>query len=101
MFQYNYNSFFFFFFNEWWSVVEVADRFAFYGLSGNLIMYLTNVLHQPTVTAVKNVNMWVGVSSLFPLLGALVADSFLGRFKTILLSSIVYLLVRPWTIKKV
>ncbi|XP_062093083.1 protein NRT1/ PTR FAMILY 5.4 [Humulus lupulus] len=71
--------------------VEVADRFAFYGLAGNLIMYLTNVLRQPMATAAKNVNLWVGVSSLFPILGALLADSFLGRFNTILLSSIIYL----------
>ncbi|PON33948.1 Proton-dependent oligopeptide transporter family, partial [Parasponia andersonii] len=72
--------------------VEVADRFAFYGLAGNLIMYLTKVLGQPMATAAKNVNLWIGVSSLFPILGALVADSFLGRFKTILLSSVVYLM---------
>ncbi|PON98789.1 hypothetical protein TorRG33x02_054040, partial [Trema orientale] len=72
--------------------VEVADRFAFYGLAGNLIMYLTEVLGQPLATAAKNVNLWIGVSSLFPILGALVADSFLGRFKTILLSSVIYLM---------
>ena len=73
--------------------MEVADRFDYYGLAGNLMMYLINVLHQPTATAAKNVNMWAGVSALFPLFGGLLADSFLGRFKTILLSSAVYLMV--------
>ncbi|KAB1201215.1 Protein NRT1/ PTR FAMILY 5.4 [Morella rubra] len=72
--------------------VEVAERFAFYGVAGNLIMYLTKELHQPIATAVKNVNTWVGVSTLFPLLGAFIADSFLGRFKTILISSVTFLL---------
>ncbi|KAA8537327.1 hypothetical protein F0562_026986 [Nyssa sinensis] len=71
--------------------VEVAERFAYYGVSGNLITYLTNVLDQPTATAAKNVNIWHGVSAIFPLFGALVADSYLGRFKTIVLSSIIYL----------
>ncbi|KAJ9190568.1 hypothetical protein P3X46_001755 [Hevea brasiliensis] len=71
-------------------VVEVAERFAFYGLSGNLITYLTNDLHESTATAAKNVNTWIGVSSIFPILGAFLADSFLGRFKTILLSTIIY-----------
>ncbi|KAJ8774175.1 hypothetical protein K2173_009606 [Erythroxylum novogranatense] len=71
--------------------VEVAERFAFYGLAGNLITYLTNDLQEATATAVKNVNTWVGVSSIFPILGAFIADSFLGRFKTILLSSVIYL----------
>ncbi|WRX12498.1 Proton-dependent oligopeptide transporter family - like 5, partial [Theobroma cacao] len=38
--------------------VEMAERFAFYGLAGNLITYLTNNLGQPIATAVKNVNTW-------------------------------------------
>ncbi|KAF7137556.1 hypothetical protein RHSIM_Rhsim07G0067100 [Rhododendron simsii] len=71
--------------------VEMAERFAYYGVSGNLIMYLTRVLGQTTSTAAKTVNVWRGVSAIFPLFGAFVADSYLGRFKTILLSSIIYL----------
>ncbi|KAL6124901.1 hypothetical protein ACLB2K_077409 [Fragaria x ananassa] len=70
--------------------VEAAERFAYYGLSGNLTMYLTNYLHQPTAVAAKNVNTWVGVSSLFALLGAIVGDCFLGRFRTIILSTSIY-----------
>ncbi|XVF00257.1 hypothetical protein REPUB_Repub03eG0269500 [Reevesia pubescens] len=72
--------------------VEMAERFAFYGLAGNLIMYLTNNLGEPVATAAKNVNTWVGVSSIFPLLGAFIADSYLGRFKTIIASSLIYFL---------
>ncbi|XP_034921630.1 protein NRT1/ PTR FAMILY 5.4 [Populus alba] len=72
--------------------VEVSLRFAYYGLAGNLITYLTNDLHQSTSTAIKNVNAWVGVSAIFPIFGAIVADSLLGRFKTILLASAIYFL---------
>lgn len=75
------------------AVVEMAERFAYYGLAGNLIQYLTNVLNESTATAAKNVNNWVGISSIFPLLGAFIADSFLGRFNTILLSSSIYFMV--------
>ncbi|KAM4072643.1 hypothetical protein ACB094_11G153500 [Castanea mollissima] len=71
--------------------VELAERFAFFGLGANLITYLTNVLNQPISTATKNVNTWAGVSYLFPLFGAFVADSFVGRFKTILLAFVIYL----------
>ncbi|KAJ6704822.1 OLIGOPEPTIDE TRANSPORTER-RELATED [Salix purpurea] len=72
--------------------VEVTLRFAYYGLAGNLITYLTNDLHQSTSTAIKNVNTWVGVSAIFPIFGAILADSLLGRFKTIILASAIYFL---------
>ncbi|KAF5445993.1 hypothetical protein F2P56_031659 [Juglans regia] len=70
--------------------VEVAERFAFYGLASNLITYLTEELQEPNSTAVKDVNTWLGVSYLFPILGAYIADSFLGRFNIILVASIIY-----------
>ncbi|XP_030966403.1 protein NRT1/ PTR FAMILY 5.4-like [Quercus lobata] len=71
--------------------VEVAERFAFFGLAANLITYLTNELHQPISTAAKNVNTWAGVSYIVPLFAAFVADSLFGRFNTILLASVIYL----------
>ncbi|AEE79233.1 oligopeptide transporter-like protein [Arabidopsis thaliana] len=73
-------------------VVEIAERFAFYGLASNLITFLTNELGQSTATAAKNINTWIGVSCMFPILGAFLADSILGRFKTVLLTSFIYLL---------
>ncbi|KAI9115312.1 hypothetical protein K1719_013631 [Acacia pycnantha] len=70
----------------------MAERFSFYGLSGNLVSYLTNVLEETISEAAKNVNTWVGVSFVFPLLGAFIFDSYLGRFNTIIVSSIIYFL---------
>ncbi|KAJ8630600.1 hypothetical protein MRB53_023923 [Persea americana] len=72
--------------------VEVAERFAYFGIAGNLMTYLTTVMGQTTVSAARNVNVWSGVSTFLPLFGAFLADSFLGRYHTILYSSIVYLL---------
>lgn len=73
--------------------MEAAEQFAYIGLGANLIIYLTEALHEPVTEAAKNKNTWVGVSSIFPLLGGFIADSYLGRFKTIIISSIIYLLV--------
>ncbi|XP_026378085.1 protein NRT1/ PTR FAMILY 5.10-like [Papaver somniferum] len=74
--------------------VEVAERFSFYGTSGNLITYLIDVLgHQSTTKDAQNVNIWSGVATLLPFLGAIIADSYLGRLNIILISFFIYIMV--------
>ncbi|CAL9176226.1 protein NRT1/ PTR FAMILY 5.2-like [Musa acuminata AAA Group] len=72
-------------------VYEVFERMAYYGISSNLVLYLTNKLHQGTVDAANNVTNWVGTVFLTPVLGAYVADALLGRYWTFLFSSAIYL----------
>ncbi|KAF6163280.1 hypothetical protein GIB67_025144 [Kingdonia uniflora] len=72
--------------------VEVAERFAFCGIAGNLITYLTKVLHESIAKAAKNVNVWLDVTAILPLLGAFIVDAYVGRFKTILFASLIYIL---------
>ncbi|KAL9239937.1 hypothetical protein vseg_014208 [Gypsophila vaccaria] len=72
--------------------VEMGERFAYYGIAGNMIMYLTKEMKEPLAKAAQIVNSWNAVSALALFIGAFFADSYLGRFSTTLISSSIYLL---------
>ncbi|KAG2721996.1 hypothetical protein I3843_02G093400 [Carya illinoinensis] len=76
----------------WFVVVyEVFERMAYYGISSNLVIYLTTKLHQGTVKSSNNVTNWVGTIWITPILGAYVADAHLGRYWTFVVSSVIYI----------
>lgn len=79
----------FFFF----TAIEFSERLSYFGIATNLGMYLAKVLHQDLTTAIKNVNYWAGVTTLMPLFGGFFADSYLGRYTTVIGSCIIYLMV--------
>jgi len=69
------------------------ERIGFVGVSANLIMYLTGPLGMSTAAAAAGVNAWSGTVNVLPLVGALVADSRLGRYRAVLAACVLYLLV--------
>nr|CAB3461488.1 unnamed protein product [Digitaria exilis] len=69
---------------------DICDRFATAGFGANMITYLTQQLHLPLVDASNLLTNFGGTSSLTPILGALAADSFAGRFWTIIAGSFFY-----------
>ncbi|KAL0337886.1 UNVERIFIED_CONTAM: protein NRT1/ PTR FAMILY 3.1 [Sesamum calycinum] len=71
---------------------EVCDRFASSGFHANMITYLTQVLNLPLVKASNTLSNFSGTSSFTPLIGAFIADSFAGRFWTIVIASMIYIL---------
>ncbi|XP_043703588.1 protein NRT1/ PTR FAMILY 5.1 [Telopea speciosissima] len=71
---------------------EAFERMAFYGIASNLVNYLTTQLHEDTVSSVTNVNNWSGSVWITPILGAYIADSYVGRFWTFTISSLIYVL---------
>lgn len=70
---------------------EFCERLAFYGLSTNLVIYLTRVMGFDSSNAASQVTFFDGTCYLTPLLGAWLADSAWGRYKTILVFSYIYL----------
>jgi hypothetical protein len=57
-----------------------SERLSNAGLTMRLMIYLTKVLHEETKVTTKNVNHWMSVTTLMPLLGGFLADGYLGRF---------------------
>ncbi|XP_057458673.1 protein NRT1/ PTR FAMILY 8.1-like [Lotus japonicus] len=71
---------------------ECCERLAYYGMKMNLVNYLQERFHQGNATAARNVTTWAGTCYLTPLLGAFLADSYLGRYWTIASFSTIYVI---------
>ncbi|ONK63656.1 uncharacterized protein A4U43_C07F17520 [Asparagus officinalis] len=69
---------------------EICDKFATAGFNANLVSYLTSQLHLPLVAASNTLSNFSGTSSLTTIIGALLADSYIGRFWTITVGSLIY-----------
>ena len=79
---------------------EAAERFSFYGMKGILAIFMTKYLLDSSgfedLMAENEAQAWVHIFNSavygFPILGAIVADAFLGKYRTILSVSIIYCL---------
>ncbi|CAK9178470.1 unnamed protein product [Ilex paraguariensis] len=71
-------------------VNEVAERLAFFAVAVNMVPYLYVEMHQSLPNAATHVTDWIGTAYVLTLLGAFLADSYLGRFLTIIIFSCIY-----------
>lgn len=73
-------------------VNEFCERFSYYGMRAVLVLYFKFFLNWDDDFATSIYHVFVALCYLTPILGAIVADSWLGKFKTIIYLSIVYAL---------
>ncbi|XP_046387929.1 peptide transporter family 1-like isoform X2 [Ischnura elegans] len=69
---------------------EFCERFSFYGMRTILSLYLRDVLLFTDDTATVIFHTFVMLCYFTPIFGAMIADSFLGKFRTIFYISILY-----------
>lgn len=69
---------------------EFCERFSYYGMRTILTLYLINMLMFDESTAKSIYHVFIMGCYFSPVLGAMIADSYLGKFRTIFYISIVY-----------
>ncbi|KAL8040636.1 hypothetical protein ABFX02_10G110800 [Erythranthe guttata] len=69
--------------------IEICERLSTMGIAVNLVTYLGGVMHLPSSTSANIVTDFMGTCFLLCLLGGFLADSFLGRYKTIAVFAVV------------
>ncbi|XP_020657253.3 solute carrier family 15 member 1 [Pogona vitticeps] len=69
---------------------EFCERFSYYGMRAVLVLYFKFFLSWDDNLATAIYHTFVALCYLTPILGALIADSWLGKFMTIVSLSIVY-----------
>ncbi|HVY71396.1 MAG TPA: MFS transporter, partial [Verrucomicrobiae bacterium] len=79
---------------------EAAERFSFYGMNSILVVFMTKYMldaqGQPAHFSPEKANEWyhnfATLVYFLPILGALLADAFIGKFWTVMILSVVYCL---------
>ena len=77
---------------------EAAERFSYYGMKAILVVFMTTLLAgrdgTPQPLGDGDAKFWYHAFSsavyFFPIVGAIIADFFLGKYPTIMLLSVVY-----------
>lgn len=71
----------------------MLEKVANYGLTPNMAMYLMKKYHMKMTTASNILFYWSAATNFMPVIGAIIADSYVGRFTMIGFGSVVSLLV--------
>ncbi|CAK9166097.1 unnamed protein product [Ilex paraguariensis] len=73
---------------------EAFEKVASYGLTPNMILYLMREYHMEMATGSNILFLWSAATNFLPVVGALLADSLMGRFWMIAFGSVISFLVK-------
>ncbi|XP_018089583.1 peptide transporter 2 isoform X1 [Xenopus laevis] len=73
-------------------VNEFCERFSYYGMKAVLTLYFLNYLHWDENLSTTVYHAFSGLCYFTPLIGAPIADAWLGKFNTIFYLSILYVI---------
>jgi len=73
-------------------VTEFCERLCYYGFAGSLVYFFQSSLSMSNADAINQFQLWSGCVYVTPLIGGMIADVYLGRFRTLLVFSGIYLL---------
>lgn len=71
---------------------EFCERYAYYGMRSILVIYLSYFLGYDKDTATIIYHTFAALCYFFPLIGGIIADSYWGKFRTIWILSVIYLI---------
>ncbi|PIK51473.1 putative solute carrier family 15 member 1 [Apostichopus japonicus] len=70
---------------------EFCERFSYYGMRAVLVLYLTNVLLLEDSRATALYHIFIMLCYFTPMFGAMIADGLLGKYRTIMYISLLYM----------
>jgi len=71
---------------------ELCERFSYHGMKAVLLLYLRNFIGWSDNTSTAVYHAFLAFAYFMPLVGAIVADQYWGKYKTIIIFSIIYVL---------
>ena len=70
---------------------EFCERLAYFAFAGSLVLFFQTHMGMSNAEADVQYAAWSGACYVTPLIGGVVADSYLGRYKSVLYFSLLYL----------
>lgn len=75
------------------AVNQALATLAVNGVSINLVTFMRVVMQLDNANAAKHVSNWSGTTYVFSIVGAIIADSYWGRYKSCIIFQLIFLAV--------